>query len=145
MDSNTADMDYVVLFQRVARLHCLIREDGPRRHLLLRRGWLELAMGDYPAAQESAADALAAGGDPTEPHFLHAEAVMGHALASAGAGLWSPGHPVIGRNVPDALHEARLAFAALTDDPQAQRRVASIDGILGRMARGTPMAQAVVA
>lgn len=137
------DPDYVDLFQQLARVQMHIQDQGPVPRLLLQRAWLELGMGDYAAAKESASDAMSGAGHHAEAAFVAAEAALRHALAASGVAVWSPGHPVQSIVDLDAtLREAREGFAALKD-PQVAGRVVFIDALLAQLARGRTMEDAV--
>lgn len=139
--------DYVQLFQDFARVQMLITDQGPRPHLLLRRAWIELAMGDYPAAEDTAAAVLDSASHVQEAAFLRAEAWFRHVLAAAGIMHWTPGHslpPLRGRR--QHLDDAREGFAALmATDPDALERVQAIDSILDEVDHGCSVTDALEA
>lgn len=139
------EADYVQLFQEFARVQMKIHDQGPRPELLLRRAWIELAMGDYPAADASAQAVLDANTRHAEAGFVRAEAWFRHVLASHGITHWTPGHAIPPLNgAREHLQDARDAFAALmATDEDARDRVDALDAVLASVADGRAVADAL--
>jgi hypothetical protein len=106
------DVDYVEGFQALAALGLKVRKDGPSIPLLLHKTTLELRIGSFQSAWETASGAAYLDPESAEAHWLRAVAALGLCLVRVGAISEGPGRdkPQPGRSVRDDVEAARRSL-----------------------------------
>lgn len=131
---HTPDVDYVQRFQALATAHLEIETRGPTVARLLRRGILEMQVGDYQDARRTMDAALRLDSGVAEIHYQRGCAYALLACVKAEAVPPGPGHHEPSESIRFLLTEAATAFKesiALNDeDTEAQERLLRIGSVL---------------
>lgn len=112
------DVDYVESFQALQTVNLEMRRSGPTAQRLLRKGLLEMEVGNYSAGLSAARDAAVLEPDNDEAHYMVGRAYVFLALAKADGIALGPSL----RLTPGETTTSLVANAA-----DAFRRVASLN------------------
>ncbi len=109
------DADYVGNFQALAAVNLELERHGPSHRRLLRKGILELDVGNFEAGHETLHQALRYDDSDAETHFQHAVASLLVACVKADAIVAAPGSNIQqdGRTIVEHLRSAAKSLAAV--------------------------------
>lgn len=131
------DVDYVEGFQALATLALRMRRDGASLPLLLRKASLELRIGSFQGAAQTASDAAQLDSDCAEARWLLALAELGLCLVRLGVISEGPGEakPAGEGSVRDEVEGVRRSLVACVrlaqgGDQEAEALLGFLDTVL---------------